>query len=193
MAQEREIKGEIYRYIREEFSDLNEQDSSVRRIADWLAAPLFADTLQVFQEHRIENTAQWIFQKGPYRKWLLTEVAMEQNMKWKAMPPWVLWVHGKYECLLPASASDIELSRNPGCGKTMMASSVYNMLAEEKSSKHNVPMVCYFFFKHTDPHSSNIEAAYRSALSQILYQYRDDSEMLDKFLFIQSHSGSSTG
>lgn len=75
----------------------------------------------------------------------------------------------------------------------MMASSVFDELFEEKKSQHPNPMVCYFFFKHTDPRSSNIEAAYRSALTQIIHRYREDSDVLDKFLFIQSDSGSSSG
>ncbi|KAK7941301.1 uncharacterized protein PG986_013688 [Apiospora aurea] len=121
-AQEREIK-----------------ESSVRRIRDWLAAPPFAETLESSQEHRIENTAQWIFQRDEFTKWVSMEVDVNDPAKWKRCP------HGF-------------------CG----------------------PM-------HTDPRSSNIDAAYRSALAQILHRYREDSDILEKFLFIQSDPGPSSG
>ncbi|KAK8140205.1 hypothetical protein PG984_000271 [Apiospora sp. TS-2023a] len=158
-AQEREIK-----------------ESSVRRLEDWLAAPLFAESLEASQEHRMENTAQWIFQKEEFRKWASMDVDVKVTAKWRKMPPWVLWAHG-----------------NPGCGKTVMASSVYDELVEEKKLQPPGPMVCYFFFKHTDPRSSTIEAAYRSALAQILHRHREDSEILEKFLFVQSDSESLSG
>ncbi|KAK7968989.1 hypothetical protein PG988_008062 [Apiospora saccharicola] len=159
VAQEKEIK-----------------DASVRRIADWLEAPQFAETLEYFQEHRIENTAQWIFQKDEFTNWASMEILVNESVSWRTMPPWVLWAHG-----------------NPGCGKTMMASSVYDELVEQKRSKQLDHMVCYFFFKHTDQKSLKIDAVYRSALAQILHRYRDESEILDKFLFIQSDSSSSSG
>ncbi|KAK8129305.1 hypothetical protein PG999_001685 [Apiospora kogelbergensis] len=185
-AEKERLRAEENRRKTEELKDITERmkqaqeseikESSVRRIKEWLAAPLFAETLESSQEHRIENTAQWIFERDEFTKWTSMEVDARGPAKWKKMPPWVLWAHG-----------------NPGCGKTMMASSVFDELFEEKKSQHPNPMVCYFFFKHTDPRSSNIEAAYRSALTQIIHRYREDSDVLDKFLFIQSDSGSSSG
>ncbi|KAK8087899.1 hypothetical protein PG997_002860 [Apiospora hydei] len=90
-------------------------------------------------------------------------------------------------------AQEREIKGNPGCGKTMMASSVYDELFEKKKLQQPGPMICYFFFKHTDPRSSNIDAAYRPALAQILHRYREDSDILEKFLFIQSDPVSSSG
>ncbi|KAK8106842.1 uncharacterized protein PG998_008855 [Apiospora kogelbergensis] len=178
-AEKERLRAEENRRKTEELKDITERmkqaqeseikESSVRRIKEWLAAPLFAETLESSQEHRIENTAQWIFERDEFTKWTSMEVDARGPAKWKRCP------------------------RNPGCGKTMMASSVFDELFEEKKSQDPNPMVCYFFFKHTDPRSSNIEAAYRSALTQIIHRYREDSDVLDKFLFIQSDSGSSSG
>ncbi|KAK8083785.1 hypothetical protein PG996_002566 [Apiospora saccharicola] len=129
--------------------------SSVRRIEDWLAPPLFAETLESSQEHRIENTARWIFKKDEFKKWASMEVDFYGFTKQKMMPPGFF---GRMEI--------------PGA-----------QLGQ---------MVCYFFFRYTDRKSSTIEAAYRSALAQILHRYREDDDILDKFMFIQSDSNSSS-
>ncbi|KAK7923420.1 hypothetical protein PG985_007491 [Apiospora marii] len=151
------------------------KDSSVRRIEEWLAAPLFAETLESSQEHRIENTARWIFKNDGFKEWASMRIDVDSFAKQKRMPPWVLWAHG-----------------NPGCGKTTVASSVYEELMKETNSLQPSNMICYFFFKHTDQKSSTIDAAYRSALTQILHRYHEEDEILDKFLFIQSNSNPSS-
>jgi Cdc6-like AAA superfamily ATPase len=108
------------------------------------------------------------------------------------MPPWVLWVHGQFR-FDRRSKRLTNNTGNPGCGKTVLASSVIEELVEEEDSRDGLNEICYFFFNYNDSQSSTIEAAYRSALAQILHKSRDDSVMLDKFLFGQYNMTSSSG
>jgi len=72
-------------------------------------------------------------------------------------------------------------SGNPGCGKTVLASSVIEKAINDGDGGSGT--TCYFFFKYNDLKSASIEAAYRSILAQILHQNRHDIDLLDKFLF----------
>ncbi|KAK6065944.1 hypothetical protein SCUP234_12307 [Seiridium cupressi] len=142
------------------------KESSVRRTMSWLSPPRFAEALEISQEHRIDGTAEWIFDEIAFTAWGSTKAGVHAPMEWITMPPWVLWVY---------------------------ASSVYDKLVEDKSTQEPHNMTCYFFFKHTDPANSTIEAAFRSALTQIIHRNRNNTELLDKFLFIQSDPVSSSG
>ncbi|KAK6065259.1 hypothetical protein SCUP515_11315 [Seiridium cupressi] len=142
------------------------KESSVGRTMSWLSPPRFAEALEISQEHRIDGTAEWIFDEIAFTAWDSTKAGVHTPMEWITMPPWVLWVY---------------------------ASSVYDKLVEDKSTQEPHNMTCYFFFKHTDPANSTIEAAFRSALTQIIHRNRNNTELLDKFLFIQSDPVSSSG
>lgn len=52
---------------------------------------------------------------------------------------------------------------------------------------------CYFFFKYGDPQCSTVEAAYRSALAQLLCHNRNDTDLLDKFSFSRSDHSTASG
>lgn len=68
---------------------------------------------------------------------------------------------------------------------------MYDRLTEEGNSANSA--TCYFFFDYNNPRQSTIGALYSAVLAQILHSKRDDTEILDKFLFIQSDSASSFG
>ncbi|KAK0627294.1 hypothetical protein B0T14DRAFT_134439 [Immersiella caudata] len=136
-------------------------DSSRKRLLEWLAPPAIANVLESIE--RKEGTAQWIFHDSTYKEWLNTHPLPQEPRMWNNMPPWVLWVHG-----------------NPGCGKTVLASSVVGKTIDD--GEQGPGTVCYFFFKYNDPKYSTIEAAYRSILAQILHQNRHDVDLLDKFM-----------
>jgi hypothetical protein len=106
------------------------------------------------------------------------------------MPPWVLWVHGQFRFDRRSRKTN---TGNPGCGKTVLASSVIEELIDEGDSGDGLNETCYFFFNYNDSQNSTIEAAYRSALAQILHRSREDNVMLDKFLFGQYNTTSSSG
>ena len=84
------------------------------------------------------------------------------------------------------------MTGNPGCGKTVLASSVVEEIVEG-DSQDQVNKTCYFFFKYDDPRSSTVEAVYRSALAQILHRSRVENDMLDKFLFARYDPASFSG
>jgi hypothetical protein len=77
---------------------------------------------------------------------------------------------------------------NPGSGKTILASSVVEEIAESGDQQP-----CYFFFKYDDPQSWRFESALRSALAQILHRSRYDPHILSKFSFARSDISASSG
>ncbi|KAK4454446.1 hypothetical protein QBC34DRAFT_482279 [Podospora aff. communis PSN243] len=143
------------------------RDLARTRLLEWLAPPSFADALESIE--REEGTAQWIFDDQTYKDWVNTQPMPQEHRRLNHMPPWVLWVHG-----------------NPGCGKTVLASSVVEKSNDDNKDSEPVT-TCHFFFKYNDPKSSTIEAAYQSILAQILHQNRHDVDLLDKFIFFGSY------
>ncbi|KAI0187202.1 hypothetical protein EV127DRAFT_499283 [Xylaria flabelliformis] len=151
-------------------------DSSIQRILDWLAPPPFAETLESSKDQRQENTALWIFENDSFKRWKESKPRVEASVKWKKLPPWVLWVNG-----------------NPGCGKTVLAASVIEEFLDEEYENDQPTTTCYFFFKYGDYRNSSIEAAYRSILAQILHRNRHDNDLLDKFAFARIDPEGSSG
>ncbi|KAI0556168.1 hypothetical protein F4679DRAFT_22557 [Xylaria curta] len=162
---------ELKRKVDKEF-----RDSSIQRILDWLAPPPFAETLESSKDQRQENTALWIFENDGFKRWKESKPHLEASVKWRKLPPWVLWVNG-----------------NPGCGKTILAASVIEELLDEEYENDQPTTICYFFFKYGDYRNSSIEAACRSALAQILHRNRHDNDLLDKFVFARIDPEDSSG
>ncbi|KAF9736590.1 hypothetical protein PMIN04_009655 [Paraphaeosphaeria minitans] len=146
--------------------DSERRESTVQRILDWIAPPQFAQVLENSQDQREEGTAEWIFENQVYKDWIQSKLAISKDVKWRRMPPWVLWVHG-----------------NPGSGKTILAASVVEEVFESSDSKLQSHQTCYFFFRHDDRNNSTLDAAYRSILAQILHRSRNADEILDIFVF----------
>jgi len=69
-------------------------DSLIQRILDWLDPPPFAATFENSREQREEGTSEWIFTDPAFIEWKASKPVFENDIKWKKMPPWVLWVHG---------------------------------------------------------------------------------------------------
>ncbi|KAF3018203.1 hypothetical protein E8E14_012213 [Neopestalotiopsis sp. 37M] len=142
-------------------------ETSYQRIREWLAIPpQFAQALRDSQKQRIDGTSQWIFHEAAFVQWANCVVDLTQPVDERAAHPWVLWVNG-----------------NPGCGKTTLAASVYDKLIEEGNPEQCATF--YFFFDYNNPKQTTIGALYSAILAQILHSRRDDTEILDKFLFIQ--------
>jgi hypothetical protein len=79
---------------------------------------------------------------------------------------------------------------NPGWGKTVLASGVVEDFLTVYETPHKLQTV-YFFFRYADPSSSTLDAAYRSALAQLLHRNRNNGELIDKFLFVKDGESSS--
>ncbi|KAI1740672.1 hypothetical protein F4680DRAFT_96419 [Xylaria scruposa] len=156
--------------------DKESRESSIQRILDWLAPPPFAEILESSKDQRQENTALWIFENDSFKRWKESKPRVEEIVKWRKLPPWVLWVNG-----------------NPGCGKTILAASVIEELLDEEYENDQPTTTCYFFFKYGDCRNSSIEAACRSALAQILHRNRHDNDLLDKFVFARIDPEGSSG
>ncbi|OAG03138.1 uncharacterized protein CC84DRAFT_960161 [Paraphaeosphaeria sporulosa] len=146
--------------------DSERRESTVQRILNWLAPPQFAQVLENSLEQREEGTSEWIFESQVYKYWAKSKLDIQGDVKWRRMPPWVLWVHG-----------------NPGSGKTILAASVVEEVSESIVSELQNHQTCYFFFKHDDRNNSTLDAAYRSILAQILHRSRNADNILDIFVF----------
>lgn len=85
------------------------------------------------------------------------------------------------------------MSGNPGCGKTVLASAIVDFLTAHQEFQTPFSLVTYFFFKHGDKMCSTPRAAYRSVLSQFLQRNRDDTDILDRFLFAQYEPSLASG
>ncbi|KAJ4355440.1 uncharacterized protein N0V89_003456 [Didymosphaeria variabile] len=185
-AEEERQRAEVYRKQADDLSRQSEariqalnaelRESTLQRILDWLAPPLFVEALENSQEQREEGTAEWIFENQIYKDWLRSKVELREGVTSKRMPPWVLWVHG-----------------NPGSGKTILAASVVEEVSEASESELQSHQICYFFFKHDDRKNSTLDAAYRSILAQILRRARQADGILDKFLFARVSSSPLSG
>lgn len=73
---------------------------------------------------------------------------------------------------------------NPGCGKTVLASSMIEELrALQDTTTDTSPQVYYFFFNNNRTDKNNSSDAFRALLAQILHQNRKNNDLLDTFTF----------
>lgn len=82
---------------------------------------------------------------------------------------------------------------NPGCGKTVLASAIVDYLREHQELRAPSTLVTYFFFKYGDGLCSTSSAAYRSVLAQLLHRNRQNTDVLDQFLFAQYEPSLASG
>ncbi|KAJ3563037.1 hypothetical protein NPX13_g8340 [Xylaria arbuscula] len=75
---------------------------------------------------------------------------------------------------------------NPGCGKTVVASSVVEFLKNYSISS----CACYFFFRAGGRDSERSVNALSSILAQTLKHHRNNEGLIDKFLFAMDEAGS---
>ncbi|KAJ3572718.1 hypothetical protein NPX13_g4955 [Xylaria arbuscula] len=108
---------------------------------------------------RIYNVARGKHQSGT-GDWLLEG---EKFQSWQKSPKSLLWLHGK-----------------PGCGKSVLSSSVIKQLQKEHSSNPGSP-VAYFFFSFSDRETQKVEAMLSSLIGQ-LYASRPDTPQVIKDL-----------
>lgn len=71
---------------------------------------------------------------------------------------------------------------NPGCGKTVLASSIIDKFSQQQT-RSSCPVYYHFFQYHSSTNSKAV-SAYRSILAQLLFARREDKELLDRFAFI---------
>ena len=111
----------------------------LNKIRKWLSPPDPASNLNKAREQRHKGTGQWLLDSDRYIKW-----KTERNS--------FLWLNGI-----------------PGCGKTILSSSVVADLQESATSLNMV----YFYFDFNDGTKQSLERAVRSLVNQLYYKRTD--------------------
>ncbi len=75
---------------------------------------------------------------------------------------------------------------NPGAGKTVLAATVAEELQIGKFSTGSKPAIYYYFFDNQSPTSCRPSDAYRSIVAQMLWENREDPELLHCLTFIMA-------
>ncbi|KAI0142036.1 hypothetical protein BJ166DRAFT_471958, partial [Pestalotiopsis sp. NC0098] len=111
------------------------------KVTAWLSAPDPYTNLSKARKQHQTGTGQWFLQSEAYSTW-----KSERNS--------FLWLHGI-----------------PGCGKTILSSSVIEDLKQNAESAHNI---LYFYFDFNDTEKQSLDKALRSLLLQLYQKKRKD-------------------
>jgi hypothetical protein len=96
-------------------------------------------------QQRQEGTGLWLLQSSPFAKW-----HSQQNS--------FLWLHGI-----------------PGCGKTILSSTIIEHLVDT----HPDQLLLYFYFDFTDASKQTLDNVLRSLISQLYHKRKDTQKLLD--------------
>jgi Cdc6-like AAA superfamily ATPase len=107
-------------------------------------------------QQRQEGTGLWLMESSPFTKW-----HSQQNS--------FLWLHGI-----------------PGCGKTILSSTIIKHLVDT----HPDQLLLYFYFDFTDAGKQTLDNAIRSLISQLYHKRKDTQKLLDS-LFSSCDNGRS--
>jgi Cdc6-like AAA superfamily ATPase len=105
-------------------------------------------------QQRQEGTGLWLLQSSPFTKW-----HSQQNS--------FLWLHGI-----------------PGCGKTILSSTIIKHLVDT----HPDQPLLYFYFDFTDAGKQTLDNLIRSLISQLYHKCKDTQKLLDS-LFSSCDNG----
>lgn len=122
-------------------------------------------------DERREKMYRWISHGDPstnYNKalkqrhqrsgtWFLESKAYDD---WKTQPNSFLWLHGI-----------------PGCGKTVLSSTIIQDLKQNSTSAQ---ALLYFFFDFNDVHKQSLESMLRTLIAQLYQQRRDPQQHVEK-------------
>ncbi|KAL9120568.1 MAG: hypothetical protein Q9187_002877 [Circinaria calcarea] len=112
-------------------------DEQYWKIKIWLAAPDVSMNFNAALKKRHANTGLWLFETRPFQDW-------------KAAQASFLWLHGI-----------------PGCGKTVLSSTIIEKLSQETSKC----AIAYFFFDFNDSTKQHIDNMLRSLVLQLLSSF----------------------
>ncbi|KAF2135962.1 uncharacterized protein K452DRAFT_322729 [Aplosporella prunicola CBS 121167] len=125
------------------------------QLYDWLCPPDPSTNYNKALEQRYEGSGKWFVQGEAYREW-------------KTQPNSFLWLYGI-----------------PGCGKTILSSTIIEDLS--KALTESQPML-YFYYSFTDTRKQSTENTVRSLICQ-LYQKRKDVQRVVDLLFSSHENG----
>lgn len=115
------------------------QEHWQRQVLDWLSAPDPSTNFDDAQNQHVLGTGSWLLQSDTFENW-------------KAIPQSVLWLYGK-----------------PGCGKTILCSSVVESVSQLCQVQHCSSMA-YFFFDFTDQSKQMTEKWLCAVLFQLVVE-----------------------
>jgi hypothetical protein len=129
-----------------------------------------SDEAQILQwlssvDHILNQGAARLKHEPGTGEWFLKSDAFET---WKDGKNQLIWIHGI-----------------PGCGKTILSSTVIEHLQDHQST-HPDDAVAYFYFDFNDPRKQNVEECMRSVLAQLCCQCAEFPKELQDFF--EQHS-----
>ncbi|KAL0942332.1 ankyrin repeat protein [Colletotrichum truncatum] len=132
-------------------------ENLVMEIRKWLAPPDASSNFNRARSQHQQGTSQWLLQSDIYQKW-----------KGKSDPNTFLWLNGI-----------------PGCGKTILSSSIIADLDANPASSSGL---LFFYFDFSDTEKQTVRQALRSLISQ-LYSKQHDTRKEVHRLFSSCNSG----
>jgi Cdc6-like AAA superfamily ATPase len=131
-----------------EISSRNKDIASLQKqdaMHKWLSPPDPSTNYNKALQQRQEGTGRWLLQMSLFRKW--------QTQKHS-----FLWLHGI-----------------PGCGKTILSSTIIEHLVDT----HPDQVLLYFYFDFTDAGKQTLDNVIRSLISQLYHKRKDTQKLLD--------------
>ncbi|KAJ3497611.1 hypothetical protein NLG97_g1762 [Lecanicillium saksenae] len=120
-------------------------DAYLAKITEWLSAPDPSSNLNKARELYQHGTGQWLLDSHRYQSWM-------------GSPSSFLWLYGI-----------------PGCGKTILSSTVIaNLQQQDRPSRS----LLYFYFDFTDTTKRSTENAVRSLICQLYHKQAATREIL---------------
>lgn len=131
-----------------------ENDGRLHKIRTWLSPPDPSSNLNKAREQHHEGTGQWFLDSDTYKKW-----KVERNS--------FLWLNGI-----------------PGCGKTILSSSIVADLDQNATSRSLI----YFYFDFNDIAKQSLEKMVRSLVNQLYHNRKDLRKEVDA-LYLSCREG----
>lgn len=118
-------------------SDVQLQDRTLEKVRNWLSAPDPSTNYHKADKQRQADTGSWLIESKQFARWKTKEASR-------------LWLYGI-----------------PGCGKTVLSSTIIQHLRQHCRKNASLATL-YFFFDFNDPQKQDAELMLRSLLRQLL-------------------------
>ncbi|KAI1320331.1 hypothetical protein F5Y16DRAFT_405634 [Xylariaceae sp. FL0255] len=138
-------------------------------VYQWISAPDYSSLLERAHQERTEGTTEWLLSDGVFKSWRESE-------------------DDRHLQTVPASPTDVDLrgllwiSGNPGCGKTVLASSIISELGQWSTQRDGYPAtICHYFFTRTVSGYDTMSGAIRAIAAQVFAHFHQSSNIHDMF------------
>ncbi|KAJ6789603.1 hypothetical protein PWT90_09841 [Aphanocladium album] len=140
--------------------DVLESYAYLARVIKWLSSPDPSTNLNKARELHQHGTGQWLLDSDRYQSWTTT-------------PSSFLWLYGI-----------------PGCGKTILSSTVVTNLQQQNTCSQGL---LYFYFDFSDVSKRSTENAIRSLICQLYLKEAATREILDSIYETSANTGGKPG